>query len=82
MRPTSLKPGDKVRFDGINRVLVFVKRVPGRGPTPAKNIFRCDAWRGLEGPNDPGLCEASDHDVIRRATPATAARKPEEESHA
>ncbi len=71
MRPTSLKPGDKVRFAGIDRVLVFVKRTPGNGPTPAKNIFRCDAWRGLDGPNDPGLCEVSDYEVARRATAVT-----------
>jgi len=70
MRPTQLKPGDEVYCAGSNHVYVFVKRIPSeRSPSgKPKNIFRCDAYRGLDGPNDEGLFEMSDYEVSRRCT--------------
>ena len=57
MRPTQLKPGDQVSKMGSKHTYVFVKRIPSERSTSGKtkNIFRCEAFRGLDGPNDEGL---------------------------
>ena len=70
MRPTLLKAGDEVCRTDSKYVYVFVRRIPGERSTSgrAKNIFCCDAYRGLDGPNDEGLVEMSDYEVSRRCT--------------
>jgi hypothetical protein len=70
MKPTLLKAGDEVCATDRKHVYIFVKRIPGERSTSGrpKNIFRCDAFRGLDGPNDEGLFEMSDYDVSRRYT--------------
>ncbi len=70
MRPKLLKPGDEIICAGSRHVYVFVKRIPAeRSPSGRpKNIFRCDAYRGLDGPTDEGLFEMSDYDVTTRCT--------------
>lgn len=67
MRPTSLKPGDKVRC-GSN-VLTFLRR-ERLDCRPAVNWFQCDAYRGLDGPTDDGRCTMNDARVIRHCTRA------------
>ncbi len=68
MRPTLLKPGDEVCRAGSTHLYVFVKRIPSeRSPSGrAKNIFQCDVFRGLDGPEDRGMIEMSDYEVSRR----------------
>ncbi len=68
MKPTLLKPGDEITRTGSPHTYVFVKRIPAeRSPSGrTKNIFRCDAFRGLDGPEDEGLVEMSDYEVSRR----------------
>ncbi len=70
MRPTLLKPDEEVYCAGSKHVYVFVKRIPSeRSPSgKPKNIFRCEAYRGLDGPHDEGLFEMSDYEVSRRCT--------------
>lgn len=63
MRPTLLKPGRKVTCDG--RPMTFVRREKNF-PQPAVNVFQCDAYRGLNGPDDQGLCTMNDYRVSRR----------------
>ncbi len=72
MRPTLLKPGDEVLCSGIKYVSVFVKRIQSeRSPSSRpKNFFRCDALRGLDGPDDEGLFEMSDYEVSRQCVRA------------
>ncbi len=72
VRPAQLKPGDEVCCSGSKHVSVFVKRIPSeRSPSGRpKNIFRRDAFRGLDGPDDEGLFEMSDCEVSRRCSRA------------
>ncbi len=70
MRPTKMQPGDIVVMQDIRNPLEFVFRIPAQGATPAKNIFKCEAWRGMNGTNDPGYGELSDSDVSRRCSRA------------
>lgn len=67
MKPTSLKPGDEVCRSFSEHVYVFVKRIPSERSSSGrpKNIFRCDAFRGLDGPDAQGLVEISDHKIKR-----------------
>jgi hypothetical protein len=71
MKPTLLKAGDEVCRTDSKHVYVFIKRIPGERSMSGrpKNIFRCDEFRGLDGPNDEGLVEMSDYEVSRRCTP-------------
>ncbi len=57
MKPTSLKPGDRVQFRDSSRVVEFVHRDPSECAQPALCWFR-----------DPNghLCTATDAEVIRR----------------
>ncbi len=73
MRPTLLKPGDEAHCSCCNYIYIFVKRIPRERSTSGKpkNIFRCDAFRGLDGPNDEGLVEMSDYEVSRRLSRMT-----------
>ncbi len=68
MRPTLLRPGDEVCCTDSKHVYVFVRRIPRERSTSGrpKNIFRCEAFRGLDGPDDQGLFEMSDYEVSRR----------------
>jgi hypothetical protein len=63
MKPTLLRPGDRVNCDG--RAMEFVKRTPAQCGRSAINVFRCQAYVGLNGTGDTGLCEMSDHRVSR-----------------
>lgn len=54
MKPSCLKPGDRVRFTDSRRILTFIRRERGR---PNLCIFE-----GAE----LGIVTASDADVIRR----------------
>ncbi len=68
MRPILLIPGDEITRIDSTHIYVFVKRIPAdQSPSGRpKNIFRCDAFRGLDGPKDEGLVEMSDYEVSRR----------------
>lgn len=67
MRPTLLKPGRKVKCSG--HVMTFLRR--DRQPCrPAVNWFQCDAYRGINGPDDDGRCTMSDYAVSRNVEPA------------
>ena len=67
MKPTYLKPGDEVLKTGSTYTFVFVKRISANDSSSGKsqNIFRCEAYRGLNGPNDEGIVTMSDYEVSR-----------------
>ncbi len=62
MKPSMLKPGDRVRRIGSDLVLAFVKRQPRHRDQPARCTFQCDAWRGV---TPDGTVTADDADVAR-----------------
>jgi hypothetical protein len=67
MRPTLLKPGMVVDVNG--RRMTFLRREKpycGRG---ALSWFQCDAYRGINGPNDDGKCTMTDHYVVKNVKP-------------
>ena len=68
MRPILLIPGDEISRIDSTHIYVFVKRIPADSSPSGrpKNIFRCDAFRGLDGATDEGLVEMSDYEVSRR----------------
>jgi len=69
MRPTTLKPGDRlsIRMPLSSReTAYFVKRRPAAGGRPAVNLLRFPAYAGLNGPDDDGTCGMSDYDLSRR----------------
>jgi hypothetical protein len=64
MKPSTLKPGERVQCRDIGAELAFVERIGnGRHTT---NVFRADAYAGQRGPTDTGLCTMSDHAVQTR----------------
>jgi len=67
MKPTTLKPGDRVTMEGTRHPLIFNKRIPRQGNRPAINLFHCKEFIGLNGPDDDGAVEVSDA-VIRRCS--------------
>lgn len=73
MKPTLLIPGRVYSVGGIGgaRVMTFVRRDRSSCGRPAVNTFQCDAYRGLNGPSDAGLCTMTDHRVARFVTPAS-----------
>lgn len=70
MRPSKLKKGDKILYQGFfggELVAYFVKRTPSRGKgCPAKNYLRFPEFAGQDGPDHDGTCEVSDYDLSRR----------------
>jgi hypothetical protein len=77
MKPTLLKPGQRVivagAFDSPVE-MVFLRRLRpgfeiqlGQG---AECLFQCEAFRGLNGPDDPGRCTMTDARVVRDVGPA------------
>ena len=74
MKPTTLKPGQKVINGNPSggHTMVFVRRIPGwrLQSGEAVNIFRCDAYRGLVGPTDDGTVNMSDQYVSKYIQPA------------
>jgi len=68
MRPTTLSPGDFVRMDGKRNILKFVRREFRNSSSGALNIFICEEWEGLNGPDDKGECVISDYDVSRKCS--------------
>ena len=75
MRPTALKPGDKVITDYGAHVLTFVRRDKSSF-RQGINVFQCDAYRGLNGPDDQGFSYAPDSYVVRRMHRAPEASSP------
>jgi hypothetical protein len=67
MRPTLLKPGMTVLSEGVfgpPREMLFLRRE--RQPCRAAlNYFRCDAYRGINGPTDDGTVTMTDYRVSR-----------------
>jgi len=63
MKARLLKPGQQVVSDG--RVMTFVRRLWPHCQPPV-NVFQCEDYRALTGPEDQGLCEMSDARVARR----------------
>lgn len=66
MKPTLLKPGRQVVCDG--NVMTFVRREKSYCGRSALNYFQCDAFRGLNGPSDTGVCTMNDQRVSRYVT--------------
>jgi hypothetical protein len=62
-----LKPGRKVLVAGIGspQPMTFVRRDRACCGQPAVNVFQCDEYRGLNGPEDKGICTMSDYRVSR-----------------
>ena len=65
MKPTFLHRGDRVLVRG--KAMTFVHRIPAWKTQlhQAINVFRCEAYVGLNGPQDTGLCELTDSRVSR-----------------
>jgi hypothetical protein len=61
MKPSTLRPGDRVRRRGSPVVLRFVSRDAQRRLC----VFRAKQYEGQYGPEDAGLCVATDFDVSR-----------------
>jgi hypothetical protein len=70
MKPSTLRPGDTVKIEGIRHTLKFIRRDPRNGSSPPVNIFICDAYVGQNGPDDKGICTLSDSEVSRRCSKA------------
>ena len=67
MRPSTLNPGDIVLGD--NRRMTFVRRDRRLGFC----LFQCDDYRGMNGPEDRGITEATDQYVTRHFARGTNA---------
>jgi hypothetical protein len=78
MKPTLLKPGMQVlMFDtfGAPQPMVFVRRDKAQCGHSAQSWFQCEAYRGLDGPKDIGLCYMGDGRVARYVFPLTEAAR-------
>jgi hypothetical protein len=74
MKPTSLKPGQRVLIQsycakGVTYHGTFIERVPRHYSRAAYSIIRVDEFVGIHGSNDLGETNYSDYDVSRRVTP-------------
>jgi hypothetical protein len=69
VNPSALRPGCTVTWGrGLQpRTFVFIRQKEG------KCVFRCDDYRGFDGPNDPGLVTMSRVRVIRECRNPLAA---------
>lgn len=70
MRPSTLRAGDTLRrVSGVgahpNRRFVFIRIEPGRPGRRADAVLQCDDYRGLNGPDDAGLCTVSAGELAR-----------------
>lgn len=68
MKPTTLKPGQKlsIEMNGRRRTAYFIERIRnGYGPH-AHNLLRFPDFEGLNGPDDNGICQMSDYDLSRK----------------
>lgn len=70
MRPSTLRAGDTLRrVSGVGanptRVFVFVRIEPGRADRRADAVLQCEDYRGLNGPDDAGLCTVSTGELAR-----------------
>lgn len=63
VRSADLRPGTKWRWRG--HVLEFVERISRRGRLAARNIFCCEDFVGLDGPDDRGLLTFTDQALAR-----------------
>lgn len=66
MKAKFLKPGAIVNVGG--RMMTFLRRERQIG-RQALNWFQCDAYRGLNGPDDVGLCHMTDRYFAKNAQP-------------
>jgi hypothetical protein len=66
MKPTMLKPGDKVIVAGVlgKQEMTFLRRDKHN----RQNWFQCELYRGLDGPDDDGKCYLNDYRVSRDVT--------------
>jgi hypothetical protein len=71
MKARFLIPGQPIKYNG--RVMVFRRRLRNGHETTGRtvNLFQCDDYRGLDGPDDEGLCTLTDYQVAHGATPTT-----------
>lgn len=69
MRVVYLKPGRQVMCEG--RVYTFCTRLRRNHEICGRtvNIFQCDDFRGLNGPDDDGKVHLTDHEVNAKCTP-------------
>ena len=67
VRPTSLRPGDRIVNTTTPRPIAwtFVRRVRGQPGRPAHSVLQSDECRGLSGPDDQGFATATDYAVSR-----------------
>jgi hypothetical protein len=70
MKPSALRPGDTLRRlsgRGANpsRVYTFLRIEPGQPGRRADAVLRCEDYRGLNGPDDAGLCTVSAGELAR-----------------
>ena len=63
MKPSELRPGDRVLPPFSRTVLTFVKRIPRSAGRQAQNVFHAPEYVGLNGPDDKGQCVALDYDL-------------------
>lgn len=63
VRSADLRPSAKYLWRGY--LIEFVERIPSYGRSAARNVFRCDAFVGLDGPDDRGLLMFSDQKLAR-----------------
>jgi hypothetical protein len=75
MKPSTLKPGDKVKVRGHFttdlRDMTFVRREKWcTTPTARRSeyVFQCDAYRGLFSPDDNGTVAMSQYEVSHNCT--------------
>lgn len=64
MKPSALRPGMHVRRNDRpdSPILTFVRRSESR----RLSVLQCDAYRGLDGPDDEGLVHVGDRDMLRK----------------
>lgn len=75
LKPSTLKPGDVVRYLTTGGVLidcVFVERIVHGSDEPT-SVLRSEAHAGLNGPDDAGLITIGDRQLSRRGKVIEAA---------
>lgn len=70
MRPSQIKPGTKLLWPcglgGQERIVEFIKRVPGTNGRLAENYVRVSEFAGLNGPDDDGTVVMNDWQIARQ----------------
>ncbi len=73
VRAKYLRRGRPISFDGKTMVFLARLRKGKEVSGPTVNVLQCDAYRGLDGRNDIGLCHVSDRQIAEKAAPTTIA---------